>query len=153
MGRSGSQGPDRRRARAIRLTLGWRRTGSPGRLVGVREHAAANHARPHRVEVVGADRIVTKKDGGRDRWTSSPVCGTERRVATALSRKGEAGIVSSPAPISQPTVNGIAALTVPHSIRSVPPAGVSSIEMVSCSTGALAFPTFIGARPRSSPDG
>jgi hypothetical protein len=52
-----------------------------------------------------------------------------------------------------PTVNGALALIVPHSILSVPPAAVSSIEIVSCSTGADVLPTVIGTRPRSSPSG
>ena len=51
--------------------------------------------------------------------------------------------------LGYPTVKGIDALVVPHSTTSVPPAGVSSTEMVSCSTGALVFPAFIGARPIS----
>ena len=45
---------------------------------------------------------------------------------------------------------GTPARADPHSMRSVAPSGVSSIEIVSCSTGALVLATFIGARPRSS---
>ena len=49
--------------------------------------------------------------------------------------------VPSPEPRFYPTVNGIDATFVPHSTFSVPPFGVSSIEIVSCSTGAFAFCT------------
>ena len=37
----------------------------------------------------------------------------------------------------------------PHSMRSVAPAGVSSIEIVIVSTGALVLPAAIGVRPIS----
>jgi len=49
-----------------------------------------------------------------------------------------------------PTLNGAVALVVPHSIRSVPPAEVSSMEIVTCSTGFAALPCVIGALPSSS---
>ena len=51
------------------------------------------------------------------------------------------------------TVKGARALTEPHSILSVAPAGVSSIEIVSCSTGAAVLAAVIGVRPRSWPAG
>ena len=48
------------------------------------------------------------------------------------------------------TLKFAAALVVPHSILSVAPAAVSSIEIVTCSTGALVLPVVIGTRPISS---
>ncbi len=62
--------------------------------------------------------------------------------------------VSTPRTFSRyPTVNGMLALALPQSMRSVPPVAVSSTAKVSCSTGAVVLLTFIGARPRSCPDG
>ena len=52
-------------------------------------------------------------------------------------------------PLPYPTVKATLALVVPHSMRSVAPVAVSSIEIVNCSTGACVLPTVIGTRPAS----
>ena len=49
-----------------------------------------------------------------------------------------------------PTVNGAETLVIPHSMRSVLPDFPLSMEYVTCSTGALALASIIGARPVSS---
>ncbi len=55
-----------------------------------------------------------------------------------------------PQPQPYPTVNGTLALTVPHSMRTVAPGAVSSIEIVNCSTGVVALATVMGTLPSSS---
>ena len=49
-----------------------------------------------------------------------------------------------------PIVNGIVALFVPHSIRRTCVLPTLSTENVTCSTGALVLPSFMGTRPISS---
>jgi hypothetical protein len=80
-----------------------------------------------------------------------------RRHNPAAKEKGlRSCVVESPgSPLclfgrDYPIVKGIVTLVVPHSMRSVPPAAEGSIEIVSCSTAAFVFPTFIGVRPISS---
>ncbi len=70
---------------------------------------------------------------------------TNRPIRQSLFPESAVPCATGPYPI----VNGAVALAVPHSTRSVAPAGVSSIEIVTFSTGAFVLPIVIGVRPIS----